>query len=478
MRKTDRTLKARLNGALIYTLLVGVSILLGVLVAVIPDPSGPFVPAALALVLLGLFALPYLARWTSDLYEPVSFVLLPYVGYPLGALHIVFLADGWVKGLDLSRELSSVYLSTALTYAIAGLLAFYCGYYGLAHMKSPPSQRGRRKEALLPAYVVIALFSLLGFLAWAIAMRQAGGLLRFVTYWNQRQLIAVGMIPRWGTMFCPVASLLWYRCFLDGRRTRLFWLHFLATSFILGSLGSREQLLTYWLILIVMRGLTEGLPRLSWRRLAVIGFIMLAFAVTQFAYRQATKLPLFDASTIRAQMSDFFQLDVLLDQTVGGRDLADIHILSKIVADVPAELEFQHGRTLLGFLARFIPGHFWPEKPQMTIGQVIVCAFYTCSGGGIPPGFLGELYLNFHVWGAVIGMFVFGLGCRFLYLYFESRRHSGWGVALYSLIVVRFVFTLTKGDLTLAAWNTFVYLAPFIVGLVMIEILSLRLSPA
>jgi hypothetical protein len=55
------------------------------------------------------------------------------------------------------------------------------------------------------------------------------------------------------------------------------------------------------------------------------------------------------------------------------------------------------------------------------------------DGNDVPPGEVGELYVNFHVFGIVIGMSI--IGSLMGIIYSRAMGSSAGGVALYALLI-------------------------------------------
>jgi hypothetical protein len=72
---------------------------------------------------------------------------------------------------------------------------------------------------------------------------------------------------------------------------------------------------------------------------------------------------------------------------------------------------YEHGYTLMPLIAAFIPRLIWPDKLDVQTGQLVDKVFHVTGTGEvyISPSHLGELYWNFGVAGALIGMLLLGL---------------------------------------------------------------------
>jgi hypothetical protein len=123
--------------------------------------------------------------------------------------------------------------------------------------------------------------------------------------------------------------------------------------------------------------------------------------------------------------------------TVGGRHFLDLGKTTHVVRAVPERIPLQYGRTLVTWAIAPVPRFLWPAKPAVGVGPLLGQQVYgTGLRGGVPPGFVAELYLNFHVAGVVLGMFALGIALRFLYESCRTELLAGNPnvVALYAMV--------------------------------------------
>ncbi|MBI4442270.1 MAG: oligosaccharide repeat unit polymerase [Acidobacteria bacterium] len=105
-----------------------------------------------------------------------------------------------------------------------------------------------------------------------------------------------------------------------------------------------------------------------------------------------------------------------------------------IMAAVPNRMDYQWGRTLSVVFWAWIPRELWPEKPvgniDNTLGQIITEHFYLGSGG-LPPGLIAEMYLNFWYPGIIVSCFVLGRLLKRFDSTFRSHVSNRNAVVLY-----------------------------------------------
>jgi oligosaccharide repeat unit polymerase len=125
---------------------------------------------------------------------------------------------------------------------------------------------------------------------------------------------------------------------------------------------------------------------------------------------------------------------------------------SHIINGIPDKMPYQFGESLFLWVVAPIPRTMWPDKPDITYGRVIGEKIYgkrdeNSPGGGVPPGYIAELYLNFGYLGIIAGMFLFGVCCKLFYDAFKKvRSQSIYGMILYLLVFVPTALKLIGGD--------------------------------
>jgi len=119
-------------------------------------------------------------------------------------------------------------------------------------------------------------------------------------------------------------------------------------------------------------------------------------------------------------------------------------VTSVLVRDTPGLAEFQHGRTLVLFFVAFVPRALWPEKPMIQLGKWVASTY----GAGksieeasyIAPTQIGEWYINFGVFGVMLGMFLIGIIVRIT----QESLLQGPGTAPSMLMASVFLYLLTR----------------------------------
>lgn len=136
---------------------------------------------------------------------------------------------------------------------------------------------------------------------------------------------------------------------------------------------------------------------------------------------------------------------------LGNRNWLGVTKTAHLLDAVPRELEFQNGRTFLTWLAAPVPRTLWPEKPVIRFGIILSSEVFQSEGArtGVPPGFVGELYLNFGYPGVFSGMLLLGLLLRLLYASFWPLLRSNMSALLvYTVLMFQLSFALVTTDVS------------------------------
>lgn len=91
-------------------------------------------------------------------------------------------------------------------------------------------------------------------------------------------------------------------------------------------------------------------------------------------------------------------------------DFLALDSFATIIAVGPEQFPFKFGRTYVDSVLFLVPRKFWPDKPRAygyEVGQ-----YLQKVDNNLPPGYIGELYINFHVPGILAGMYLMGLLLR------------------------------------------------------------------
>jgi hypothetical protein len=92
------------------------------------------------------------------------------------------------------------------------------------------------------------------------------------------------------------------------------------------------------------------------------------------------------------------------------KDFVALDSFAAILDSGPRVFQFRNGRTYLDGILFIVPRRFWPEKPGSF--SVAVGRYLLGTDNDLPPGFIGELYINFRIAGVLVGSYVLGIFLR------------------------------------------------------------------
>jgi oligosaccharide repeat unit polymerase len=119
-----------------------------------------------------------------------------------------------------------------------------------------------------------------------------------------------------------------------------------------------------------------------------------------------------------------------------GMALSDIRIFVLIERFYGSLLPLKYGETLLRLITQLIPRAIWNDKP-LDLGIEIGQLFLPGTLSGTPPGFFGEMYMNFHVFGVVFGAFILALILGKLYKIWILENNTRKGELYYAVLISR-----------------------------------------
>ncbi|MEP6199938.1 MAG: O-antigen polymerase, partial [Marinomonas sp.] len=105
---------------------------------------------------------------------------------------------------------------------------------------------------------------------------------------------------------------------------------------------------------------------------------------------------------------------------------------------------FLYGQSFTGALVAPIPRVLWPEKPNVRIGPYVAQEVLDYRNqSGVPPGAVGELYMNFGWAGIFFGMMALGALTGVIYSRYQAapdKRFARPAYALAYLSIILFLF--------------------------------------
>lgn len=473
-------------------LAMGFSILCGVTVA--DTDWNPIKLLAIFLTIANavILTLPFVWMWLKreNVIQPISIYCATAFGYVIGAS---FLLSG-----GQSRSLRYVLTDSNLpdfTYTLfvvlVGNLAYFIAYY--APRKTEQRFAQITKGAQLPhsaspqkLALSIVLITMLGFVGYYLFVQSSGGIVYLVQNINQRTLLRTTDYYRLIAQLMQGAVFIWFAYDLRAWKRPAFWLLFTGNLLALVTLGSAAPLALFIGFLFALNMSRAGSFHSFlgwWRQVRVPIFLILlviVLAIGRIGWRES-------ASIARRSVGTELTLGLIIERTLtynyqqvasslfGGANLASIESTSTIVQYVPSEIPYLRGQTFWWTVLTPIPRVLWPEKPTQTIGIYLkrLLENTAANTGGVPPSWLGELYINYGLFAVVLGNLLLGGLSRQVRFWFMAHYTNPMAQLLYIDYVLIFTFYLTKTEFK-AALNR---AAGFAIAFIIAYLILTRITP-
>ena len=418
-------------------------------------------PAFLTLILFALLMIPIVIRFLKrrfDLFETAIWVIIIYSWcYVLRPAYMIITHTGHMY-LSLDETERDRLLVLALGYSILGIIFFFAGYRlplcKLISRRLPYPAPLWDKRA---ANIVVFLFTIVGAAASIIYINANGGFIFYVTHinWFRGESLNIRLaFLAWGFDLFPIASCILLLTVLYSRRqlalyTLIFIAYIFGCTIMLSLLGGRALVVSYWLMAALLFHYSKRQLRLSYI-LLVLPLIFLYIAVGGLIREQLFSVPDRNISTLpEIFLRVSFLAESMFGKFVNSPDADAMDVFMALLRGVPSEFPFQYGKQFLDLLKALVPAGLLPVSRESfrvyLLGEQIRNVWWPWYGGGTPPSILGFLYLNFHIFGIAIGMFILGLFSKIVYSYFR-HNHENKGVMLfYSLTLFQFIIGMIRG---------------------------------
>ncbi len=367
----------------------------------------------LQVLLAFVLAAPIALRWARTA-DPGVFTAPFLVAVSLG-LGYVWPAHRFMDGTDqFTRVWPMVFRDQVESTATALQLMIGCSLtFLLGHLLSDPGSRRHMVVATPDIWrpgslrVTGIVFSVLGTVLFAMGLVLIGGLSAMLGGLGGRTQMFSGlnyfiMAPN---LLLGFALILWGNAIQGPRISRGVILYLVFAVGVTALIGNKSTLFVFTLSLAT---LWHYLRRRIRTLVAVVGALAM-FALMTF-YEVVTREYLAVGEFVTVDTSS---ADSMVDRVGNAFDqnFMQLQTLTILVDRMPQHLAPQNGGTYAALIAAPIPRALWPEKPLPSTG-VFTLAFWPErwleNGTTMPPGLIGEMYLNFGGLGVLGGMFAFG----------------------------------------------------------------------
>ena len=371
---------------------------------------------ALSAVYLGAF-LAYMGLRSDpqggDLFEviiPLS--VLSFLYFCIGTMYLVIVPEA------LEKLALAPFLLPALAVATLGFLSLLVGY-GWFLRSTPPSPLGR----FVPrSAFVILVPAALGVVGTSVHGLQVEGMLS-----NRGISASLSFLQQFAPLFLFGWFLAWYTVFAKKLRPSIA-VPVLATLCVMAGVllyftfGSKGTAVT--LLGIPVMAYYEVKRKLPMKTILVV--VLLSVFLIFPTYNTFRQMDASLDTTRRVhrtlEMARTWSSDRYLDASLFAflKRIAILTSVAAVVSDTGRFVDYRYGETLiLAPIGLLIPRFLWQDKPEISIGREFGDTFRLTDPLDretyIAPSLIGELYWNFAVPGVVVGMWLMGMGYRWLY---------------------------------------------------------------
>lgn len=371
--------------------------------------------------------------WNSDSFEPFklvtffygwSFGLGPLLLAPDGAYQFPYLGGAWER-----------LLSEGALLALIGLIALAAGYYlrgspaKAITTNTIPAELSRTERSTISKAGIGLL--VIGGAAYAGLVYQAGGLAHFLLYTGGRADIFNG----------GFGGLYWAAFFLISGLSAVGSAHVqkhpffvmalaLAIGIIFVPFQGREEVIAPIICGLLLVHYGKKPIRLKWITTAAIALVVMASFLAYFRNTEKSSVYKNTDSFVSGYAEHFGSS--LLKTLAHNIEQMDAFLIA--VRYVELSHKTLEGDTLLNWLEpidrHVLNGLLASEHPGRFM-TILINPEHRWSQTALSPSILGELYLNYAAPGVVVGLFIYGLAIRWLYVKISMTRYHPTSLMLY-----------------------------------------------
>ncbi len=361
-----------------------------------------------------------------DPFSPLSLMMAFFVGGVLLPLYpFLNQEDGFSQfwRFDFSDQLSAA-LQAVFGYGFA-MLCFAIAYLavlgGRASLRAPTrivSCLGFKSRRLPLSFYVIGGVATAGLL---LTIHLQGGFEEVLVAASDRTRASAGMnfIILLQNSYLSV-GLAWALMLTNRQKPAspksvlLFLIYFLASVAIIALQGAKATIFVYILALALVWH--YRVRRFSAWKLLFFGILLFVLLMIYHVIKQEYLVLGHFAFTAYGDTVVSAFLKFLFLQFTG--NMMQLQTMAVLMDAMPKQMQFEYGQTLLMIFLIWIPSVWYPAKP-LTAPGIFTMAFWPAAwlneGTTLPPGFFGEMYMNFGWFGLLGGGLVAGFlyGCSY-----------------------------------------------------------------
>lgn len=382
-----------------------------------------------------------------DLFEPSTIVNLMFLMYY--CIRPIYLMSSMShRTPDIFAALNpadDLDFAWSVGYADVGLACFHVGYHvmKIRFRNTPGLQNNRSRWDTRRSARVVFFGGVCALLSAAIGVYAAGGIAGvFANVGRLREVTAGYAYGLLGAAYFPIGAILLLADHLSGHPRRLSMVLFLIASVGYSAIfGNRTGMFAIVLSCMIVYSYMHGI-RKKWR----FAFVSVAIAtvvipvVVFWGFARQFQVSVSEIPRVvdimRGEDPSLFYSQIL-----GEFDAVDS--FAAVLHGGPSVFPFRFGQTYLDVASFVIPRAIWPNKPIAF--STAVGDYVTDNGNDVPPGIIGELYVNFSGYGIVVGMLLLGMLMSLVYC--RAMRGSVGALAFYAFLIPYFGVFLSRNFL-------------------------------
>lgn len=396
------------------------------------------------------------------LFDPMTMFSAYYYTVVLSGIYFVFTnfeTSVVLSGTPISRRVIELFNYSLICF-IVGYLATLLGYSCFRRKKDIKINLENNYQ--IPDSIlnpVIAFFLLIGIInfTYNILINAEGNLFLYMKNISLRQYEYAEDGTTVGYLFAYIAMYLW---FFKGLRKQaipfIFFVFLIISGLMKASQARILQTIVYLISFVVIYYYIDVTRNKCVKNAKYIcGFILFGvLGITIYFLRILSALNV--SNKLNGLSIDVLWVAFLSNIgyfAIDKGNIPNIPILMKIIDSWANDIGFLYGQSLLKPFLGILPTCARPEILGYSLGATIKETwFLNIPGGGLPPTGIGEMYANFGMVGPLIGMFMFGAFCAWLYNLLLKTR-SYWILVCYSQILTGFILIYAKGEIfNLSLW--------------------------
>lgn len=368
-------------------------------------------------------------------------------------------------------------LNISLVYIIVSYIFAYLGYITFRKNFKPNIDLYNDGISLKVVNFIIIVFALLAIANFSFNVYKFAGGNPF-TYIKNISIRHLEFESSGGTTLLYhmgyVAGYLWlYKLLKEGKKisTAFFFILFvLFTVFIKATtgriFGTLSYFLSYFFIYYFVNFKTESENN---RKYVIAIFVLMFSGLFLYFFRITSSLSYNNqlSANFITTIFEFINFDSLMYYAVDKGNIPNISVLMKIIDGWGSEIPFLYGESLFNWIYGILPSSLRPEgyQPSILIKEIW---YPHISGGALPPMGMGEMFANFGYFGAIFGMFIFGMFVAIVFNLLQ-RFNNYWYLVMFSNISVGFILLYSKGEFDNLS---FLYIVPIGMTYVLLLLLT------